>query len=402
MSKEAKNEIDLMLRQLGRRDGSAYGGATHGTEHSGEQHLDADELNSYVANALPAAARNRYMEHLADCASCRRLVAQLSAAQGTVVAQQAGTVPAPSVLRQFLASLFSPMVLRYAVPALGVIVIMVVGFVVMRRESAPESLARLIEREQKSAAVAASPSPETTLDGLVKQDDLRPAESPAPKASPLHGDSSGFADDSRAEPPSAAPVTANEPRATTPEVHVYDSTAKALPAPKVAATTEADETERRGDREKKADVDKQPPAKLGEVTVKQREEQNKAAEPQRAKIAQSGPATGLAGINAVKRREASPKDAREDVRDEAADKDDAVKEKNEAGGETRSVAGRRFRKKDNVWIDTAYSSQQTFTYSRNSEQYRALVGDEPEIRQIAEQLDGEFIVVWKGRAYRIR
>jgi hypothetical protein len=40
--------------------------------------------------------------------------------------------------------------------------------------------------------------------------------------------------------------------------------------------------------------------------------------------------------------------------------------------------------------------------TRGSERFRALVADEPEIRQIAEQLSGEFIVVWKGRAYRIR
>jgi hypothetical protein len=40
--------------------------------------------------------------------------------------------------------------------------------------------------------------------------------------------------------------------------------------------------------------------------------------------------------------------------------------------------------------------------ARGSEQFRALVADEPEIKKIAEQLDGEVIVVWKGRAYRIR
>jgi hypothetical protein len=98
------------------------------------------------------------------------------------------------------------------------------------------------------------------------------------------------------------------------------------------------------------------------------------------------------------------KQARDEADDKTAPKDsDAVKEKNEAAAETRSVAGRRFRKSGNVWIDTAYhSSQQTFRVTRGSEQYRTLVGDEPEIRKIAEELDGEFIVVWKGRAYRIR
>jgi hypothetical protein len=40
--------------------------------------------------------------------------------------------------------------------------------------------------------------------------------------------------------------------------------------------------------------------------------------------------------------------------------------------------------------------------TRGSEQYRSLVGDEPEIKKIAEQLDGQIIVVWKGRVYKIR
>jgi hypothetical protein len=70
---------------------------------------------------------------------------------------------------------------------------------------------------------------------------------------------------------------------------------------------------------------------------------------------------------------------------------------------SRTVAGRRFRKQGGVWVDTAYdSSKDAVTLSRDSEQYRALVADEPAIKTIAEQLEGEIIVVWKGHTYRIR
>ena len=44
----------------------------------------------------------------------------------------------------------------------------------------------------------------------------------------------------------------------------------------------------------------------------------------------------------------------------------------------------------------------TVNVSRGSEQFRALIADEPALRSIAEQLGGEVIVVWKGTAYRIR
>jgi len=71
--------------------------------------------------------------------------------------------------------------------------------------------------------------------------------------------------------------------------------------------------------------------------------------------------------------------------------------------ETRTVSGKRFRRQGSAWIDTAYdSSHETINISRGSEQFRALVADEPGIRTIAEEFNGVVIVVWKGRAYRIQ
>ena len=85
------------------------------------------------------------------------------------------------------------------------------------------------------------------------------------------------------------------------------------------------------------------------------------------------------------------------------DKADKAKDKSSDDADTRSIAGRRFRKERGIWVDTAYdSSTATVNMARGSEQFRALVGDEPGIGTIAKQLDGEVIVVWKGRAYRIR
>jgi hypothetical protein len=77
--------------------------------------------------------------------------------------------------------------------------------------------------------------------------------------------------------------------------------------------------------------------------------------------------------------------------------------KTDEESDTRTVSGRQFRRQGSVWIDTAYqSSSPTTTIARDSEQFRALTADEPGIRTIAAQLSGEVVVVWKGRAYRIR
>jgi hypothetical protein len=101
-----------------------------------------------------------------------------------------------------------------------------------------------------------------------------------------------------------------------------------------------EEVQRRADSEKKAAVDTASPEKLAEVTVKQRDEQNKdrpqqtqiAATPgskvgrfEGGRVAKSGEVTGAAGPQSAKRE-----------RDDAREKDDAVKEKNEAAAETLS------------------------------------------------------------------
>jgi hypothetical protein len=79
------------------------------------------------------------------------------------------------------------------------------------------------------------------------------------------------------------------------------------------------------------------------------------------------------------------------------------KDKDSDDGVVRSVAGRRFRKQGGMWVDTAYDSGNAIVnVARGSEQYRALVADEPTIKTIADQLAGTIIVVWKSRTYRIR
>src|SRR6476620_1510328 len=121
MKQESNNAIDLMLRKLGRSDGRSQENAGNGAAQSNHAHLDADELSAYAENALPVTTRARYTEHLADCARCRQIVSQLRQAAGFVVDDSPKTLPI-SGIKAFLASLLSPVVLRYAVPALGLLV----------------------------------------------------------------------------------------------------------------------------------------------------------------------------------------------------------------------------------------------------------------------------------------
>src|ERR1041385_4332568 len=155
MKQESNNAIDLMLRKLGRSGSRLQQYTGNGGAESGDAHLDADELSAYAENALPPTTRSRYTEHLADCARCRQIVSQLSQAAGVVVDEAPKAIPG-SVLKAFLASLFSPIVLRYAVPALGLLVVASIGFLALRSTGRMELAQRGVPTLDKTPATATS------------------------------------------------------------------------------------------------------------------------------------------------------------------------------------------------------------------------------------------------------
>jgi hypothetical protein len=324
-------------------------------------------------------------------------------------------------LKKFLSSLLSPMVLRYAVPALGVIVVMAIGFVVLRQRQPREAMIAKVD-ERAAQPTAGYVDPSQTASPLAG--DLREAQRGATKpqneteqpragapAGPLAAESrgdtgtgetkeskpAGTADSSAAV---SAPVTVASPSEAQPfaersvsQLPVIQPTPPA--APKANITTDGDTGET---KQKKEIVAKRDAAKTAEVqSASEKEQANEPprAAPRPAKSTatdrvdenKANPGTGNVSVAGAGARTMTRRRAEED-------KDEA---------ETRSVAGRKFRKERGIWTDTAYDSNtRTIVMARNSEQFRALVADEPGIGKIAEQLDGEVIVVWKGRAYRIR
>ena len=403
MRQETNNEIDLLLRRMSRQDGGSLRAAT-------EQHLDADELSSYAQNALPAAARARYTEHLADCSTCRKLVTELSLSLGATVAGAAPleTVAEPSALKKFLASLFSPMVLRYTVPALGLIVVGAIGFVILRQSRQDGFVAQLDTKERQAARITATPeaSAPASSANAAFDDSQQKAQSGQvappvtnPKEIAPKSEGTGGAGDVAASGPAPAPAPTPAP--------ATEQTAAAAPPPKVAAEQPsaktgflAAEEEKKKNEAKKTDAvarkESAPTAQATDTSVSTAKaneparDENRAAKPGSDRVDES-------------KREALPVQRRSATLGGASNVARARNQAEKDDAETRTVSGRRFRKERGIWTDTAYdSSTRTVDMARGSEQFRALVADEPEIKKIAEQLDGEVIVVWKGRAYRIR
>ena len=376
MSQETNNEMDLLLRRLARQQETSA--STH--------HLDADELSSYAENVLPPPARARYTEHLAECSRCRDLIVQLSSSAGAVVAQQTAKVSEPSVLRKFLTSFFSPMVLRYAVPALGLVLVAAIGFMVSRNEGTNSPIAEIRNQQPAQAPVPASqpqPSASPDKDASVFYDRAEPAANKAVAQGEAAGRGGAIA-------PSAPTVTvpAEAPQDTRAKtVEEAPPVTKEAPPPKpTPEVAELKKLEAQGRKQEAA-----------EQTVTVQSESEKAKRDDRSGVADFAAATPSVARNRAESGIASAGAAKP-----MAQTKDAEKDEDEV--ETRTVAGRRFRRQGGVWVDTAYTSPRRITaeYKRGSEGYRTLVGDEPEIKRIADQLDGEIIIVWKGQVYKIR
>src|SRR5437868_4948781 len=166
MKQSDSTEIDRLLRRYARRNAEALpesdGLESDSTRDAGgSAHMDADELNAYAEGALPEAARSRYFAHLADCETCRKLVTELTLASGALSEEKrvAATKPSPSKSwREWLAAIFSPPVLRYAVPALALFGVIIVAVVVMRARREESFVAQNNETTSNSALRTAANS----------------------------------------------------------------------------------------------------------------------------------------------------------------------------------------------------------------------------------------------------
>lgn len=390
MSQKANNDIDILLRKLSRQNRDALKALQEG-QHTEHAHLDADELNAYAENALPGALRARYTEHLTECTSCRKIVTQLSLASAVVVPGRVEEAK-PSALKTFLAGLLSPSVFRYAIPAMAILVVVTIAwFAVQRQAPSPSEVA------QKVSSGSNAPPTQAELNTNASSDNAQP--NLLSNTREQRSRAGEKAADARPEAQEAEPKEAEEKKlaaTAADDLRNRQDLKRDQPQPPVAAPAGAGAT---------VEVRESPKpdaaaARRAEVAQKKESDADKnkvMTEPQDRVSTQSAPPPKSPATRSANKRAISvgSETTRSVLRENTA-KDESE------GTEVRTVGGHRFHKKGEVWVDSQYSSQPITNVSRGSEQYRALVADEPGIRSIAEQLKSEFIVVWNGRAYRIR
>ena len=415
MKQANNNEMDLLLRSLARRqrDKSLLTDSLL-EDKTDSPHLDADELSAYAERTLPAATRARYTMHLADCARCRKIVAELAPVVAAIVPERAGEREA-GAFWQTLRQVFSWPVLRFAVPALSLLAFVVVGLLVLRQSAnfvatnAPPMEPALTQDQptptsspeagaQKSESVADSNSALAEHQAKTNQPagtDADRSEVTTAAEAPVVNLSKD-ASDAKPTPPVAPPPSYAPEPAGVPEPKPQDQVAEVREAPaqpqaasraavrrdQQPATGNLQTYGERAKEEEKARANAEIRVKAEDKNAK-----DKQAEADRSATTDSAAQNRAAKLHTL----------------QAGRGEGAGKKADDEAAEARSVAGRRFLRQGGLWVDTAYKSGISLTHvARGSEQYRALIADEPAIRTIAEQLQGEVILIWKGRGYRIR
>lgn len=398
MKPAENNEIDRLLRGLARSERAA--GAAHGLSSETTEHLDADELNSYAEGMLPAATHARYTAHLVDCDDCRAIATQLSITAGRhlqerTIEESAG---AASTWKQKLAALFSLQVMRYAGPALALLVV-AFAFFAWRGQRREASTVAFQQQAERPSAVKTEENPTERAQSQNGAITSKSTEPRAQKPQTTAGDA-GTTNEKKAERESQKSEagasgnanatgqdkdTSNKEAAAAEERKSADAPATPPPPSKPATAADVKQQPARAPAEQDAQT--------RDALAKRSEEETKSNPSGYA--GDRGPARKTEAARAKSKSEST-------VGAATATASNGRRADDEESG-TRTVAGRRFQRRGGAWVDVEYvSSRSTTNVTRGSEQYRALVGDEPAIGIIAQQLSGEVIVIWKGRAYRIQ
>lgn len=421
-------QIDLLLR---RRAGQARPGQDQSEtkRDSTIVHLDADELNAFAEGSLPAAARSRYVSHLADCDDCRKVASQLAISGGAVAAAEAKSTADPQGYSWWksLSGFFSPLTLRYAAFAVVLVMVVGVGVVVLvtrrPRESALTAQNEPAKQTQVGAVKAPDAAPPQSIqNGSVKTD--QPRVNLQGPASPVVSDPEELKRGQVSAPPAprperetaetTSPVLAAKKAAEPVSTEQSPSYAPPPPGEAARAATASNERQERnvasGPRKSESPYDKSKmmdQSRAGEMPKDNRaqDDSNRVGLNQtQGNIQRDADEKVQTGRNtdnlSSRNRNARESQPRAPAAQSAGTGSRNASNAAEEEPQTRSAGGRKFKRQGNGWVDSKFKSSMTLkSISRGSSEFDAL---DSGLRSIAQQIGGEVIVVWKSKAYLIR
>ena len=388
MELQFDKEMDAILRKARSTRGVLVGD----DPPQPKKHLDADVIAAFAENAVPLKARLLYMEHFADCDSCRRTLSSTILMNTEAVAATASSVvsePVAAVVPWYLRIFRTPN-LALAMGALVLTFGGVLGYLVLqnRNDGANASVAKVSDQQPLHTYSGSEPAANTAVANSANASlantaanmsaaSNAPASNPVPSAS---GPSAAEAEPNlagRADSP-ADSVTVSRERDLASGGAQPEAAKPAAAAPPPAAPQKTSSDERKiGEDKLKDDAAKEVMSKTETNDAYSRDgvmSAKKASGPNRAAI--SGPR------NVQQQQMYSTT-------------------QNATGmiAPTRTAGGKTFTYKDGVWYDRSYNGQATNNFRRGTDEYKKLDGG---LRKIADSLGGTVVVVWKSKAYRVQ
>jgi hypothetical protein len=400
-------QMDVLMRRYAKR----------ATERSLEtEHLDPDELNAFAQTTLPPAARSRYVSHLADCDDCRRLASQLTTAAGAK--SELVTAPSDPIGEvswwERLKVVLAPASLRYAAFAIVLVAVAGITFVVWRQPRQENS--QMVARNAPATAPAEGLRERAAIESENKQSTQTSGSEPRAVARPTAELALNKKEDLAVSPPAPAKAASETAPAET-KSGLADNRATepartaATPSYAPPPAAENERSQARGREQQGLDALTPSGPRKNESYDKYKVDRARAGEApkdeDRGRVASNQPLFGNTG-----NEEAAARDRRDsrtssvqrgtisEMRVETQKAATSVRDEANEAPQTRAAGGRKFQRRGNAWVDVKFkSSMSVKNISRGSDDYDEL---DSGLRSIAQQIGGEVVVVWKGKAYRFK
>lgn len=380
MDFEFDKEIDSLLRRT----------AAGESVQTFDAHPDADEISLFAENALTTKARARAVEHLAECAKCRKILSGVisfntAAESEKIHAEESSGIPVALEIPWYRKLFAFPQITF----AMGALVLVFAGMMaVLLLQTANNSQNTSVARSEKMSESSKGTG------GASSDGETRTVENYSANSSTNMSNSA-----------SVNPGMMNSYNMTT--ANTASNTMSMSPA------TNANAAFRQ--QQPVADYNEPPkPRQENSMVVTGQDAPNPAPMNKPSVMGATVPkddaklktADELAKENAERKREQERDDASTESQQglrsvpstRSAVKKSTSADKNKTGEAQINVRGKTFRNLGDVWFDSAYTSQPQIMIRRGSDEYKRL---DSGLRQIAENLGGTVVVLWKNKAYRI-
>jgi hypothetical protein len=349
--------IDALLRQPHLKRGVLLGDADH---------LDADQIAAFAANAIPDSARPTYFAHLADCSECRESLAaviMLSAEDESAAAAAAPLSAGDTVTEPWYRGLFRAPGLAFGMGALVLVFSGFIGYLVLQNGGSEQSITQVAMPSGETARGPMAPEEPQTFSNAAAANTAVTRQQANTNANTSGGGGAGNLLARREDRPGrqsdaeiAAEMREREVAVATP-----------APPPPKPATEAAAADAAAADEERDAAVSARRmehlPVPMGAPA-----------------ISNTSPTVG-------------------EGRAQAAEKD-ATQAKRAAGPPAKRIeGGKAFELRGNVWYDESYRGQSVTDVRRSTSAYRSL---DSGLRAITDKISGTVVIVWNDKAYRIR